>query len=80
MAWGIDMESMYFLIPASLLVLLGASALLIWAVNSGQYDDMEREGERILQDDDLTLNAELPKSSGADAQTDSQLAGDERDE
>jgi cbb3-type cytochrome oxidase maturation protein len=52
-ARGADMESLYFLIPLSLLVLLAAIGLLVWAVNSGQYDDIEREAERILQDDEL---------------------------
>lgn len=47
------MEAMYYLIPVSLIVLVAVGGLLVWAVNSGQYDDIEREGERILQDDDL---------------------------
>ncbi|MFA5494134.1 MAG: cbb3-type cytochrome oxidase assembly protein CcoS [Porticoccaceae bacterium] len=49
------MVSMLFLIPLSLLLLLAAIWVLVWAVNSGQYDDIEREGERILFDDDLPL-------------------------
>ncbi len=47
------MESLYFLIPLSLVVLLAAIGLLMWAVNSGQYDDIEREAERILQDEEV---------------------------
>ena len=46
------MESLLFLIPLSLLVLGVAVWLLFWAVNSGQYDDVDREGEQILSDDD----------------------------
>ena len=56
------MESLYFLIPLSLLVLLAAIGLLVWSVNSGQYEDMEREGERILQDDDLPMPEEDEQS------------------
>ncbi|HLS98786.1 MAG: cbb3-type cytochrome oxidase assembly protein CcoS [Porticoccaceae bacterium] len=46
------MESLLFLIPLSLVVLGLAVWLLFWAVNSGQYDDIDREGEEILFDDD----------------------------
>ena len=47
------MESLFFLIPLSILLLMGGVAVYFWAVKSGQYDDLEREGERILFDDDL---------------------------
>ena len=46
------MESLYFLIPLSLLFIGCAIGIFFWAVKSGQYDDLEREGERILFDDD----------------------------
>jgi len=73
------MESMYFLIPVSLLILVGATGVLIWSVYSGQYDDMEREGERILQDDDLPLAAEQQPSDSADDDTEKQpVEGAER--
>ena len=62
------MESLYLLIPISLVLLATAVAIFFWAVNSGQYDDIDREGERILFDEDIvetskeqhdsTLNAE----------------------
>lgn len=48
------MESLFFLIPLSLVIVGLAVAVFVWAVNSGQYDDVDREGERILYDDDLT--------------------------
>lgn len=56
------MESLYFLIPLSLVTLGVAIALFFWAVDSGQYDDMEREGDRILFDDDA--GEEKPEPSG----------------
>ncbi|MCK9564383.1 MAG: cbb3-type cytochrome oxidase assembly protein CcoS [Bacteroidales bacterium] len=74
------MESMYFLIPMSLLVLLAATGLLIWAVNSGQYDDMEREAERILQDDDLPGEAERQGAGSANDEVRQPAAGEERDD
>ena len=48
------MQSLYLLIPLSLVFVGLAIAVFFWAVNSGQYDDLERESERILFDDDET--------------------------
>jgi len=45
------MESLYFLIPLSIVVLALGLGLFFWAVNSGQYDDLDGEAERILFDD-----------------------------
>ncbi len=47
------MASLYLLIPLSLLFVAGGVALFVWAVNSGQYEDVDREAERILYDEDL---------------------------
>lgn len=44
------MESLYLLIPISLVFIAIAIRLFFWAVNSGQYDDLDSEGERILFD------------------------------
>jgi len=46
------MESLFFLIPLSILLLLGGVGLYFWAVKNGQYDDLEREGENILFDEE----------------------------
>ncbi|MFC6634991.1 cbb3-type cytochrome oxidase assembly protein CcoS [Microbulbifer taiwanensis] len=46
------MDSLYFLIPIAILFIGAAVKLYFWAVNSGQYDDLETEGRRILFDDD----------------------------
>lgn len=46
------MESLYLLIPLSLLLLLGGVGIYFWAVRSGQYDDLDGEGQRILFDDE----------------------------
>jgi cbb3-type cytochrome oxidase maturation protein len=42
------MESLYLLIPISLVFIFIAVRVFFWAVNSGQYDDLDSEGERIL--------------------------------
>lgn len=50
------MESLYLLIPISLVFIVVAVRIFFWAVNSGQYDDLDSEGERILFDDDPPEN------------------------
>jgi cbb3-type cytochrome oxidase maturation protein len=47
------MESLYLLIPLSLLVLVLIVAILFWAIRSGQFDDMEGPAHSILMDDDV---------------------------
>ena len=46
------MASLYLLIPVSLLFLAVAVAAFFWAVNGGQYDDLDSEGERMLFEDE----------------------------
>ena len=43
---------MYVLLPAALLFAVGAVAVFVWAVRSGQFDDLETPAARILGDDD----------------------------
>ena len=45
------MESLYLLIPIALLFCAIAIKLLLWAINNGQYDDLDKEAWRILADD-----------------------------
>jgi len=44
-------DSLYLLIPIALLFCIIAIKLLLWAINSGQYDDLDKEAWRILADD-----------------------------
>lgn len=46
------MESLYFLIPIAVVFVIGAMRLLFWAINSGQYDNLDAEAHRILFDED----------------------------
>ncbi len=46
------MQSMYYLILIALAVGTAAWVLFLWAVKSGQFDDMEGPKYRILDDDD----------------------------
>jgi cbb3-type cytochrome oxidase maturation protein len=42
------LEILYLLIPLSAVLVLLILAVFGWAVHRGQFDDIEREGERIL--------------------------------
>lgn len=52
------MEVIYLLIPGMIFLGLIMVGVLVWAVKSGQYDDLEGDAQRILMDDDDPL---LPK-------------------
>lgn len=45
------MNGVAFIVLAALTIGLGAVILLLWALNSGQYDDLEGDAARILLDD-----------------------------
>lgn len=49
------MEILYLLIPIAVLMAAIAIVAFIISVRSGQYDDMEGPGHRILMDDDDPL-------------------------
>ncbi len=42
------MEILFVLIPVSLVIVLLALYAFVWSVNNGQFDDLEKEGQRIL--------------------------------
>lgn len=46
------MKILYLLIPISLLLVATAVAAFFWAVKSGQFDDLERPPQRILDEDE----------------------------
>ncbi len=45
------MDILYLLIPLSVILVLVILAGLWWAIYSGQFEEIESEGERILHDD-----------------------------
>jgi cbb3-type cytochrome oxidase maturation protein len=45
------MESLYLLIPIALVFCVIAIRLLLWAIDNGQYDDLDKEAWKILADD-----------------------------
>jgi cbb3-type cytochrome oxidase maturation protein len=46
------MESLYLLIPLSVVLVFLIGVAFWWSVRSGQFDDMEGPAYRILMDDD----------------------------
>lgn len=45
------MDILFLLVPLSVVLVLLILAGLWWAVDSGQFEGVEHEGERILQGD-----------------------------
>lgn len=45
------MEILFMLIPLSLAIVLGAGLLLVWALRSGQYDNLDEIGRRLPDSD-----------------------------
>ena len=45
------MESLYLLIPISVLLVFVIGVLFWWSLRSGQYDDLEGPAYRLLMDD-----------------------------
>jgi cbb3-type cytochrome oxidase maturation protein len=56
------MEIIYLLIPLSLLLVGLIVWIFVWAIRSGQYDDMEGPAHRILMDDDEPVNEDKEDS------------------
>jgi cbb3-type cytochrome oxidase maturation protein len=54
------MESLYLLIPLSAGLVFVILGVFGWALHRGQFEDLEREGERILIDDAGALPDQAP--------------------
>ena len=63
------MESLYLLIPLSGLLVLVILALFGWAVQRGQFDDLDQEGTRILDEDMPVLDADQRAKPPQDKQS-----------
>ena len=46
------MDILYLLIPLSLVLVFVIAAVFWWSLKSGQFEDLEGPGYRILMDDD----------------------------
>ena len=56
------MDSLYLLIPVALVLVALGIKLLLWAIDNGQYEDLDKEAWRILADDQSTATEEKEKS------------------
>jgi cbb3-type cytochrome oxidase maturation protein len=45
-------DILYVLVPLSVLLMLGILVLFAWALHGGQFDDLEQQGEFILDADE----------------------------
>jgi cbb3-type cytochrome oxidase maturation protein len=52
------MDILYLLVPMSVLLVFALMVLFRWAIGAGQFDDLEREGERILVEDAPKLDVD----------------------
>jgi cbb3-type cytochrome oxidase maturation protein len=56
-----------YLVPMALALGLTGLAAFMWSLRSGQYDDLEGAGIRVLDNDDLAAEAEIGgTASGTD--------------
>lgn len=46
------MDILYLLIPLSVVLVLAIGVVFWWALQHRQFDDLEQQGSRILQDQD----------------------------
>lgn len=59
------MPALYIMIPAALLIVGVAIYIFFWAVDSGQYDDLDSPAHSILFDDqDPNHQAGVDEASG----------------
>jgi cbb3-type cytochrome oxidase maturation protein len=47
-------DILFMLIPLSVLLVFAVIGIFAWALNAGQFDDLEREGERIFDGEETT--------------------------
>ena len=53
-----DVESLYLLIPLSVVLVFGIGIAFWWSLRNGQFDDLEGPAHRVLMDDDKTEQSE----------------------
>lgn len=58
------MDILFLLIPMSVLLVFIIIGVFAWALHGGQFDDLEREGSRILATDDGDIAGQAAKLDG----------------
>ena len=59
------MDILFLLIPLSAVLVLAIVAVFGWAVHSGQFDELEREGQRLIAEDTEALDEGQGSVKGA---------------
>lgn len=57
------MQSIYFLIPISLVLFIFAIFAIYYAVKSRQFDDLDNEAQRVILDDRQFRRQQLSENS-----------------
>lgn len=60
------MDSLYLLLPLSVLLVLALIGVFAWALHGGQFDDLEREGWRVLEGTESVVPLPPPPLTEAD--------------
>lgn len=63
------MDILFLLIPLSAGLVLLIIGIFGWALNRGQFDDLDREGERILQDENVCIDGNQGSRQGKSEQS-----------
>lgn len=63
------MTVLYILVPVALLLVIVAVLVFNWAVNSGQYDDLDGPAHSILFDDEDPAHLAAQQTDNASTQT-----------
>lgn len=70
------MSMLYILIPLALMLLAVAAWALIWAIRTGQFDDLESHGWSVVLDDDQKPPPDPLSDPAADAAVGAGHAGE----
>ncbi len=46
------MDILYLLVPVSVAIVLAIGGVFWWAIASGQFDELDREGEAVVDDEE----------------------------
>jgi cbb3-type cytochrome oxidase maturation protein len=68
------MPALYIMIPVALLIVAVAIYIFFWAVDSGQYDDLDGPAHSILFDDQ-----DIGHQAGVDEASGKEKSGDKKD-
>ena len=61
------MEVLYLLIPIALVLVAGIVFVLCWAVQAGQFDDLDGPAHRILMDEDGEASPAVHRDAGGES-------------